>query len=73
MKGSGDDTWAAQPPGDAQALRIERVASRAAPPIMAEHRAERLARMAALAQAIRADAARLFPDQAPDLRSMFLN
>ena len=53
----------ALPRGAAQVLSAERVAYPASPPITAEQKAERLARMAALAKAIRVDAAKLLSDQ----------
>ena len=70
MKGDGDDFGAVRLQRVEPALHAKRVAARASWPVTAEQRAERLARMAALAQAIRADAARLFPDQTPDLQSI---
>ena len=76
MKENGDDTGTAQPLGAAQAqqpLRAERLACRALPSITAEQRVERLARMAALAQSIRMDAAKLLIGRDPSLRSSFLN
>ena len=75
MKGDADDAGTAQPQGDAQSrqqLRAGRLACRAFPPITAEQRAERLARMAALAQSIRMDAGKLFAGQDLDFRSSFL-
>ena len=63
MKGDEFDTGKALPRGAAHVLSAERVAYPASPPITAEQKAERLARMAALARAIRVDAAKLLSDQ----------
>ena len=71
--GDGYDTGTALPRPAAQVLSTERVAFPASLPITAEKKAERLARMAALARAIRVDAAKLLSDQILGLQTDFIS